>query len=186
MITRQGCMQWHTATTESDEIKLLKIIKKISFHYKLQRYIYQVAHQAIGALYMTSHKEGVSLEQYLGLDIDNPSSISSDERAEAKRNVKEAYLAWIFLSNANKIKFAPLLGDLANSHLQANDKYPCTITAAHKLLVGWEGGTYKVPGPSNDGIAYTTLREDPEEEESDKEGNVLVDTVKEKGMQRHC
>eukprot|EP00957_Ditylum_brightwellii_P194535 14817531-Ditylum_brightwellii.AAC.1 len=87
-----------------------------------------------------------------GLDPDKPETISKEDREEAERDAKEAYLAWIFLSNTNKVKFAPLLRDLANSHLRGNDEYPRTITATHKLLVGWEGGTYSIPGPSNDGI----------------------------------
>ena len=71
-----------------------------------------------------------------GFDLDDPSSIGAEERAEAKRDAKEAYFAWIFLSNTNKIKFALLLHNLANFHLYGNDEYPCTITAAHKLLMG--------------------------------------------------
>eukprot|EP00957_Ditylum_brightwellii_P111633 8514731-Ditylum_brightwellii.AAC.1 len=55
-----------------------------------------------------------------------------------------------------------------------NDEYLRTITTAHKLLVGWEGGTYVVQGPSNDGITYTTVGEDGEEEVLGEEGNVLV------------
>eukprot|EP00957_Ditylum_brightwellii_P187128 14252749-Ditylum_brightwellii.AAC.1 len=56
-----------------------------------------------------------------------------------------------------------------------NNEYPCTITAAHKLLVGWEGGTYSILGPYKDGIAYTTVRDDPEEEEElNAEGNMLA------------
>eukprot|EP00957_Ditylum_brightwellii_P094476 7193763-Ditylum_brightwellii.AAC.1 len=117
-----------------------------------------------------------------GLDPDKPDTIGNEDREEAKRDTKEAYLAWVFLSNANKVKFVPLLRDLANSHLQGNDKYPRTITAAHKLLVGWEGGTYSIPGPSNNGIAYTTVGDDPEEDKTNAEGTVLAN--KGKGKER--
>eukprot|EP00957_Ditylum_brightwellii_P177866 13548177-Ditylum_brightwellii.AAC.1 len=110
--------------------------------------------------------------QEAGLDPDKPDTISNEDREEAKRDAKEVYLAWVFLSNTNKVKFALLLHDLANSHLRGNDEYPRTITAAHKLLVGWEGGTYSIPGPSNNGIAYTTVGDDPEEDaEANTEGN---------------
>eukprot|EP00957_Ditylum_brightwellii_P124768 9510397-Ditylum_brightwellii.AAC.1 len=69
----------------------------------------------------------------------------------------------------------------ANSHLRGNGESPRSITAAHKLLVGWEGGTYSIPGPSNDGIAYTTVGDDPEEEyEVDAEGSVLANKGEEK------
>eukprot|EP00957_Ditylum_brightwellii_P002672 205546-Ditylum_brightwellii.AAC.1 len=55
-----------------------------------------------------------------------------------------------------------------------NDEYPCSFSAAHKLLVGWEGGSYVVQGPSNDCIAYTTVGEGGKEEASEEEGNVFV------------
>eukprot|EP00957_Ditylum_brightwellii_P154441 11752937-Ditylum_brightwellii.AAC.1 len=175
------------AAAESDVIKLLRIIKKIPFHYQSQWYSYRAVHQAIRALYMTSQKEGMTLEQYLnellnqkeiveqcggnaafhrglvdnaleeeGFYIEKPNTIGADERAEAKRDAKEAYL------------------------------YLYTITAAHKLLVGWEGGTYSVPGPSNNGIAYTSIGDDPEEEEElNADGNVLVNKGEEKGKFIH-
>eukprot|EP00957_Ditylum_brightwellii_P117650 8974263-Ditylum_brightwellii.AAC.1 len=111
-----------------------------------------------------------------GFDLDDPASIGAEERVEAERDVKEAYLAYVFLSNANIIKFAPLLGELANSHLHGNDEYPHTITAGHKLLVGWEGGLYVLPGPSSNGIAYTPLGEDPIDEELGQEGNLSINT----------
>eukprot|EP00957_Ditylum_brightwellii_P138315 10541916-Ditylum_brightwellii.AAC.1 len=169
------------AAAEYDVIKLLKIIKKISFHYQPQWYPYReflnqkgiVKQYGENATYHpglvdTSLKEA-------GFDLDDPSSISAEERSEVERDAKEVYLAWIFLSNTNKIKFALLLHNLANSHLCGNDKYPHTITAEHKLLVGWEGRTYTVHSPSNNGKAYTTVGEDPEEEEeSEKEGNVVT------------
>eukprot|EP00957_Ditylum_brightwellii_P174178 13260471-Ditylum_brightwellii.AAC.1 len=53
------------AAAESNIIKLLNIIKKISFHYQSQQYPYRAVHQVIRALYMTSQKEGMTLEQYL-------------------------------------------------------------------------------------------------------------------------
>eukprot|EP00957_Ditylum_brightwellii_P159081 12107255-Ditylum_brightwellii.AAC.1 len=122
------------AAAKSNVIKLLKIIKKIPFHYQSQWYPYRTVHQAIWALYMTSQKEGMTLEQYLdeflnrkeivkqcggntayhpglvsnmpkeaGLNPDKPDTISSEDREEAKRDTKEAYLAWVFLSNSNKV-----------------------------------------------------------------------------------
>eukprot|EP00957_Ditylum_brightwellii_P200396 15277567-Ditylum_brightwellii.AAC.1 len=64
--------------------------------------------------------------------------------------------------------------NLANSYLVVNDEYPHSETVAHKLLLGGEGGTCVAQGPSNDGIAYTTVGEDREEEVLDEEGNVLL------------
>eukprot|EP00957_Ditylum_brightwellii_P023850 1799147-Ditylum_brightwellii.AAC.1 len=93
----------------------------------------------------------------MNIDPKDPNNYSTDDLKEAHRNAKEAYLAFVFLSNTNKAKFAPLLRELANSYLRGNDDYPRTITAAHKLLVGWESGAHSLPSPPNDGISYTTV-----------------------------
>eukprot|EP00957_Ditylum_brightwellii_P040055 3031044-Ditylum_brightwellii.AAC.1 len=52
-----------------------------------------------------------------GFDPDDTNSYTTEDREEAERDAKEAYLAFMFLSNANKIRFAPLMRDLANSYL---------------------------------------------------------------------
>eukprot|EP00957_Ditylum_brightwellii_P040825 3090231-Ditylum_brightwellii.AAC.1 len=113
-----------------------------------------------------------------GLNPDNPDNYSSDEFEEAQQDAKETHLAFVFLSNANKAKFAPCLRELNNSYLYSNNKYPCTVAEAHKLLVGWGGRSYILPCPSNDGIVYTTIREEEEDQEelSDEDANVLVTT----------
>eukprot|EP00957_Ditylum_brightwellii_P053392 4046561-Ditylum_brightwellii.AAC.1 len=116
----------------------------------------------------------IALEE-AGFDLDDPNSISAKERKKP-RGIQKKHTWHIFLSNTNKIKFAPLLRDLANAHLHRKDEYLRTIATAHKLLVGWEGGSYVITGPANDGIAYTTLTEENEEEVIDEEGNMLVNT----------
>eukprot|EP00957_Ditylum_brightwellii_P026148 1977852-Ditylum_brightwellii.AAC.1 len=55
-----------------------------------------------------------------------------------------------------------------------NDKYPRSVTAAHKLLVGWEGGSYTIAGPPNDGISYTTIGDEDEAVHEEEEGNILT------------
>eukprot|EP00957_Ditylum_brightwellii_P082686 6287306-Ditylum_brightwellii.AAC.1 len=62
--------------------------------------------------------------------------------------------------------------------MRGSNDYPCTITAAHKLLVGWEGGAYTIPSPSNGGISYTTIgyKKEGFKEPNNKEGEVLVTT----------
>eukprot|EP00957_Ditylum_brightwellii_P048175 3656666-Ditylum_brightwellii.AAC.1 len=58
--------EWYKeAATESDVIKFLKIIKRISYQYQSQRYPHRAVHAAIQALYFASQKDGMTLEQYL-------------------------------------------------------------------------------------------------------------------------
>eukprot|EP00957_Ditylum_brightwellii_P208003 15355471-Ditylum_brightwellii.AAC.1 len=61
----EGKEGYKEAATESDVIKVLKIIKKISFQYQSQRYPYRAVHALMQALYFTSQKDGMTLEQYL-------------------------------------------------------------------------------------------------------------------------
>eukprot|EP00957_Ditylum_brightwellii_P157615 11996285-Ditylum_brightwellii.AAC.1 len=156
------------------------------------------------AFYLTSQKEGTTLEVYLdefnnqrdvveqcgggigvhsgltenalkemNIDPNDANNYTTDDLKEAHQNAKEAYLAFVFLSNANKTKFAPLLRELANSYLRGNNNYPRTVTAAHKLLVGWEYGAYTLPSPPNEGISYITVGYESEEPD-EEEGEVLV------------
>eukprot|EP00957_Ditylum_brightwellii_P160061 12184172-Ditylum_brightwellii.AAC.1 len=168
--------EWYKeAATESDVIKLLKIIKRISYQYQSKRYPHRAVHAAMQALYFSIQKDRMTLEQCLdeflnrqdvqeqcrgsigphpgltdialkdnGFDPADTSSYNAEELRQAQRDAKEAYLAFVFLSNVNKAKFAPLLRELANSYLMGNNEYPRSVSAAHKLLVGWEGGSYTI------------------------------------------
>eukprot|EP00957_Ditylum_brightwellii_P211644 15366417-Ditylum_brightwellii.AAC.1 len=77
-------------------------------------------------------------------------------------------------------KFAPLLRELVNSYLMGKDGYARSVLVAHKLLVGWEGGSYTIAGPSNNGILYTTIGDDEENLSANEEGNVLTTASKKK------
>eukprot|EP00957_Ditylum_brightwellii_P135731 10350418-Ditylum_brightwellii.AAC.1 len=57
--------EYKEAAMESDVIKLLNIIKRISFQYQSQRYPYRTVHAVIRALYFTSQRDWMTLEQYL-------------------------------------------------------------------------------------------------------------------------
>eukprot|EP00957_Ditylum_brightwellii_P080391 6114552-Ditylum_brightwellii.AAC.1 len=171
----EGEEGYKEAETESDVIKLLKIIKRLYYQYQSQRYPHRAVHAAMQALYLTSQKDEMTLKQYLdkflnrqdvlkqcrgiigphpgltdialkdnGFDHADASSYNAEDLKQAQRDAKEAYLAFVFLSNANKAKFAPLLRELANSCLVGNDEYPRSVSAAHKFLVGWEGGSYTI------------------------------------------
>eukprot|EP00957_Ditylum_brightwellii_P136976 10445518-Ditylum_brightwellii.AAC.1 len=56
---------------------------------------------------------------------------------DAVTRSNEAYLAYAFLSGANRKKSENLLEDLANSYVCDKDKYSKTLVGAHKLLATW-------------------------------------------------
>eukprot|EP00957_Ditylum_brightwellii_P162877 12403302-Ditylum_brightwellii.AAC.1 len=166
-------------------------------------YPHQAVHTAMCAVYLTSQKEGMTLEAYLdefnnqkdvvgqcggdigihpglmenalrnmNIDPDDPNNYSTDDLKEAHRNAKEAYLAFVFLSNANKAKFALLLRELANSNLRGSDNYPHTVTEAHKLLVGWEEKEYN-DSSNEEGKVLVTAGSGGKKVLRNKQGNVL-------------
>eukprot|EP00957_Ditylum_brightwellii_P027897 2107861-Ditylum_brightwellii.AAC.1 len=47
--------------------------------------------------------------------------------ADAVSRSNKAYLAYAFLSGANRKKYEKLLEDLANSYARDNDEYPKTL-----------------------------------------------------------
>eukprot|EP00957_Ditylum_brightwellii_P003986 303669-Ditylum_brightwellii.AAC.1 len=61
----EGEEGYKEAAMESDVIKLLKIIKRISYQYQSQRYPHRAVHAAMRALYFTSQKSRITLKQYL-------------------------------------------------------------------------------------------------------------------------
>eukprot|EP00957_Ditylum_brightwellii_P167339 12739458-Ditylum_brightwellii.AAC.1 len=64
----------------------------------------------------------------------NEASTNAATLADAVSRSNEAYLAYTFLSGANRKKYEKLLEDLANSYARDKDEYPKTLVGAHKLL----------------------------------------------------
>jgi hypothetical protein len=76
-----------------------------------------------------------ALAKERGWDInDNKNDITD----EMKREAKEAYLATIFIVNADPIRYGKLIIDLQNSYLCRQNKYPKTIQDAFRFLTYWK------------------------------------------------
>eukprot|EP00957_Ditylum_brightwellii_P020702 1560574-Ditylum_brightwellii.AAC.1 len=64
----------------------------------------------------------------------NEASTDAAILVDAVTGSNEAYIAYAFLSGANRKKYKKILEDLANSYARNKDKYPKTLVGAHKLL----------------------------------------------------
>eukprot|EP00957_Ditylum_brightwellii_P177455 13516421-Ditylum_brightwellii.AAC.1 len=102
--------------------------------------------------------------------------------ADAVARSNKAYLAYTFLSGANRKKYEKLLEDLSNSYAQDKDEYPKTLVGAHKLRATWTNkSTSSSRERSNNDIAFATDRYEEEKEDSyelvsDDEENVTLTT----------
>eukprot|EP00957_Ditylum_brightwellii_P109352 8341884-Ditylum_brightwellii.AAC.1 len=87
--------------------------------------------------------------------------------ADAVARSNKAYLAYAFLSGANRKKYEKLLEDLSISYACDKDEYPKKLVGAHKLLATWTNkSTSSSQERSNDCIVFATDRYEEEGEES--------------------
>jgi hypothetical protein len=63
---------------------------------------------------------------------------NAEQTVMIKKEAQEEYLAAAFLLNSDRARYASLLQDLENDHLQGQDNYPKTITAAYNVLTNWK------------------------------------------------
>eukprot|EP00957_Ditylum_brightwellii_P175152 13335030-Ditylum_brightwellii.AAC.1 len=87
----------------------------------------------------------------------NETSTNATLIANALARSNKAYLAYAFLSGANRKKYEKLLEDLLNSYACDKDEYPKTLVGTHKLLTTWTNkSTSSSQDRSIDGVAFAT------------------------------
>jgi hypothetical protein len=89
-------------------------------------------------------------------DIADP---TAEQVAIIKKEAQEEYPAAAFLLNSDRPRYASLLQDLENDHLQGQDNYPKTITAAYNMLTNWKQDPRSITrlGDANDGVSFTNV-----------------------------
>eukprot|EP00957_Ditylum_brightwellii_P172408 13125435-Ditylum_brightwellii.AAC.1 len=93
----------------------------------------------VNSIDVVKHSDGVIGEHpKLGdciLKIDgNAVTANASLISDAVMRSNKAYLAYAFLSGANRKKYEKLLVDLANSYASDKDEYPKILVGAHKQL----------------------------------------------------
>eukprot|EP00957_Ditylum_brightwellii_P109785 8373248-Ditylum_brightwellii.AAC.1 len=181
-------------------IELLRLLKDLSFNYQSQKYPFLSVYLTMRSFYLMHQKESVPCNKYLetfanqkgviehigrsvashpGLNrlmlkeagIDVVAGASTNKRAKAAADTKEAYMAIVFLASATRAKYGRLLKELANNYLKGADEYPRTMVAAHKLPLNYQNNPCNhahVTTASNK-VAFVTEGEVNEESDSGKE-----------------
>lgn len=68
----------------------------------------------------------------------DPNMPTKAERNEATQRVKDKYLAWLFLRNANKKQYGKMNHDIRNDFTMRQHNYPNTLNDAYEYLVNYE------------------------------------------------
>ena len=167
---------------QSDAIKLLKLIRQISYEFESQRYpflsvhntvqqsysMFQKLHQTINEYYenfyikldMLDHC-GASISGHLTLtnfilknkNITHPLPTDlSNANSKQKKDITP-----FFLCGLNRKKYQGLLDEVANSYLNGRNEYPTTLVSAKDLAISWRGFQKDETIPrANDGAAFNT------------------------------
>jgi hypothetical protein len=136
-------------TLENDPIELLKAIKQHALNYQEHRYDMSIIYDAITMLFGTKQKENESLQDYtkrfhvsrdvLESHMGGPIILTKlieampgyDEsivstRDKCRKDTYERFLAYVYLSNADKAKYGSILQGLNTQQSLHNDQYPKT------------------------------------------------------------
>jgi hypothetical protein len=141
-------------TLENDPIELLKAIKQHALNYQEHRYDMSIIYDAITLIFGTKQKENESLQDYtkrfcvsrdvLESHMGGPIILTKvieaipgyDEsivstRDKCCKDTYEQFLAYVFLSNADKAKYGSIFKGLSTQQSLSNDQYPRTVINAN-------------------------------------------------------
>jgi len=90
------------------------------------------------------------------IDPDNP---TPDELDTARLQVREEYLGIKFVRHADPSRYYSMMADMKNNFTAGINKYPKTLTEAHKLLVNYDDPHNKKKSPhdaetNNSGVSF--------------------------------
>ncbi len=140
-------------TLENDPIDFLKAIKQHALNYQEHQYDMSIIYDAITTLFRTKQKEHESLQDYmkwfcvsrdvLESHMGGPIILTkvveampgyNDSVVSTCKDTYERFLAYVYLSNADKAKYGSILKGLSTQQSLSNDQYPRTITNANNVL----------------------------------------------------
>ena len=186
--------------TDSNVIKLLKLVRVIAYNYESESYPFMAVVSAKKAYYTQVQKyyttNKVFLDQFNNLqDViehsgrsvgnnDNlviytlnelnydPDSSKNEQYQEAITKTKEAYETAAHLSCLNGSRYQGLLDELANAYLNGRNKYPKNMVVAYKLVINWKGGKQPSRKQANQEVAFVSQGEEEEAMVNDNKGKV--------------
>jgi hypothetical protein len=200
----EGTKEFKDLSMNGDGLGLLKIIKDLVYNFQSQKYQPQAMHESARRFYLCQQGKHMTTQAYLEVfqntvdviehsggsignhpgikgaiaekkDINEP---NAEQAEEIKKEAQEEYLAAAFLLNSDRARYASLLQNLENDHLQGQDNYPKTITAAYNVLTNWKQDPRNIsrPGDANDGVSFTNVDMELADIEEAEEGGVTLTT----------
>lgn len=181
----EASADWESINNSSDAIKLLVLIRQSLYQRATRRKPTHALIEAEIALmrfhqhermtnseYLELLRELVEVYEHLGGEpgvsrtrvntlLQDPDKATKAERAKAKADAREEYLAVLLLLNSDTKQFRSLITDLENQHTRGLDGYPTTLTAAYDMLVNYKTPQHNHRSQHQEtGIAFAQVDED--------------------------
>mmetsp|Transcript_36995 Transcript_36995/g.52267 ORF Transcript_36995/g.52267 Transcript_36995/m.52267 type:complete len:1117 (-) Transcript_36995:618-3968(-) len=184
----EGIREHGAIAATLDGIGLLKEIKSVAFQFENQKYQPVSVHMAVRRFYLMSQgnsnnhdylekfNNNVELIEVNGGELGtanvlveseltklglNTTTATVEQRKEAKKAARQAYLSTAFMLGSDRNRYGLLLQDLENNYVQGTNKYPTTIVQAYDTLNLWRNNpTYlmKSLGGFAEGMVFTQER----------------------------
>ena len=154
--------------SSGDGIKLLVLLKGISFHFQSQKYLPHSIHEALKRYYNCSQGRYATTQAYMehfqnvvdvvttsggsiaghkGVEDTLISKLPGEVTRETITDIQlkkvleestERSTAIAFLLGCDRSRYGKLIEDLENDFLQGRDNYPTTVVAVYNLLTNWK------------------------------------------------
>lgn len=151
-----------------DGLKLLDILKGISFHFQSQKYLSHAIDEALKRYYNCAQGKFATTQAYAehfqnvlevvttsggsvaghpGIEDEiikelpgNPTrdTLSPEQRKNVTEETTARSTAMRFLLGCDRSRYGKLIEDLENDFLQGRNNYPKTVVAAYNLLTNWK------------------------------------------------
>jgi hypothetical protein len=176
--------KYTTASVARDGIELLSIIKSICFNFQDQKYVPQSIYESKKRWYKIEQGRSEPLTQYyeryqnnvevieqcggtVGYEEGVKSMVCTEEGiSETTTDVgelklvlnktKERMLATGFIMGADEARYKSMILEFENSYTMGVNKWPKTLTDAHRVLANWKGITTTGVRIDTQGVSFNT------------------------------
>jgi hypothetical protein len=176
--------KYATASVARDGIELLAVIKSICFNFQDQKYVPQSIYESKKRWYKIEQGRGEPLTQYYERYQNNvevieqcggtvgyeegvqatvykdegvsPTTTDAGEIKSVLDKTKERMLATGFIMGADEARYKSMILEFENSYTMGVDKWPKTLTDAHRVLANWKGIATAGVRIDSQGVSFNT------------------------------
>ena len=174
---------WATINDSQDSIRLLNLIRLITFRFEDQKFLPHALYQAKAALYAFRQRDQRNEEYYerfqnlvdvatayagqlydhtivlicsdkLHPGIDHE-TLTDEQREACHVAASDLYLATMFMNQSDPRRFGKLMEDLENNYTRGNDDYPITLIKAYHLINEFKHYVPKAVSSDSSNVAFT-------------------------------